>query len=347
MSRLAFLALALALAAACDRAPAPPEAPPPAAPPSGAIYQCSMHPQIIRTEPGACPICGMALTRADAPERPTAGVPGHAAFTLSPERQQLIGVTRAPVAMRDLTRTIRLPATVANDMALYEALIEYREALRTRGAIGRTTLREAGTGADALVRAAAPKLHRHGIGDRELATLAGIDPTTFILPGPRVWVYAQAFEDDATLVGPGMPITIEVPSTGRTYPSTVFSVAPIVATDTRTVRIRALVSTPDAELRPETYVTASLRIPLGERLALPRDAVLESGTRQLVFVVDDAGRFDPRAVRLGRSADGWVEVFDGVAAGEQVVTSANFLIDSESRLKAALAAFEAPPADAH
>jgi Cu(I)/Ag(I) efflux system membrane fusion protein len=292
----------------------------------------------------------MALERVDVPERGAATVSGHgshASFTLSPERQQLIGVTRAPVEVRPLTHTLRLPATVANDMALYEALIEYREAIRTRGAIGRTTLREAGTGADALVRAAALKLQRLGIGERELASLAGLDPTTFILPGPRVWAYAQVFEEDAALVAPGTPVTIEVPSTGRTYASTVFSVDPIVAIGTRTVRIRALVQTPDAELRPETYVTASLRVPLGEHRAIPREAVLESGARRLVFVVSDDGRFDPREVRLGRSADGWFEVVDGVTAGEQVVTSANFLIDSESRLKAALAAFEAAPAHAH
>jgi Cu(I)/Ag(I) efflux system membrane fusion protein len=303
-----------------------------------------MHPQIVRTEPGTCPICGMTLQRVDETEHGGSAVPDHAAFILSPERQQLIGVTRAPVARRALTREIRAAGTIANDPTLYATLIEYREAVRTRGVLRSTSLSQTVTGGDALVRASALKLRRLGIGDREVATLAGLDPTTLILPGPRVWVYAQLFEEDAPLVAAGMPLTIEVPSErGRTYESTVFAVDPIVASESRTVRVRALVDTPGGTLRPDTFVTVVFRIALGEHLAVPRTAVLDSGTRRLAFVVSDDGRFTPREVRLGAVAGDDVEVLDGLIEGEQVVTSANFLIDSESRLKAALAAFGPTP----
>jgi membrane fusion protein, copper/silver efflux system len=350
MTKIVLLAVVLGLAAGCDRTPPRGTGPLATAPAAGPVYQCAMHPQIVRREPGTCPICGMPLQRVEEAATDAAGasgLPDHAAFVLSPRRQQLIGVTKAVVGVRALTRTLRVPATVANDPALYEALIEYREARRTRGAIGRTTLREASAGADALVRAAALKLRRLGLGDREVDTLAALDPTTLILPGPRVWIYAQVFEEDATLVRAGMPIVIEAPSTGRTYESTVLAVDPTVAADTRTVRVRALVTTPEGDLRPDAYATATIHVPLGERLAVPREAVLDAGARRLAFVVSDDGHFTPRELRLGRSADGWLEVLDGVVAGEQVVTSANFLIDSESRLKAALAAFGAAPAHAH
>ena len=223
MTRIVTALLTVALLAACDRTPPPMHEH--AASEHQVLYQCPMHPQIVRSEPGTCPICGMALQRVDELEHGAPAVPDHAAFVLSPERQQLIGVTRAPVALRALTREIRAAAMVANDPALYAALIEYREAVRTRGALRSTTLSEAVTGGDALVRAAALKLRRLGIGDRELAALAGLDPTSLILPGPRVWVYAQLFEEDASLVTPGTPLTIEVPSDpGRTYTSTVFAV---------------------------------------------------------------------------------------------------------------------------
>jgi multidrug efflux pump subunit AcrA (membrane-fusion protein) len=289
----------------------------------------------------------MTLQRVDDTAAEAPRIAGHVAFTLAPERQQLIGVTDAPAAVRPLVRELRVAATVAEDVGLYEALIEYREALRTRGALRATTVRESVTSGDALVRAAGLKLRRQGLGDRELAALGDLDPTSLILPGARVWIYAQVFEEDAPLLGPGMALHVDVPSQpGRTLPSTIFSVDPTVTSDTRTVRVRALVSTPDASLRPGTFVTATFEIPLGDRLAIPRTAVLDTGLRRLVFITEGT-RFEPRDVTLGPTAGDVVAVTNGLAAGDRVVTSANFLIDSESRLKAAVAAFGAAPAHQH
>jgi Cu(I)/Ag(I) efflux system membrane fusion protein len=127
--------------------------------------------------------------------------------------------------------------------------------------------------------------------------------------------------------------------------ASIFSIDPVVTPDTRTVRVRALVETPHGDLRPGTFVTATFHVPLGDVLAIPRDAVLPVGAHHLVFVVSDDGRFTPRDVQLGHLAGDYYEVRAGLDAGEHVVTSANFLIDSESRFKAAVAAF-APPTDA-
>ena len=304
------------------------------------LYQCPMHPQIIRTEPGSCPICGMTLQRVDEMDAAPPGVPGHASFVLTPERQQLIGVMRTPVVVRPLTIDLRAAAIVADDGALYQALIEYRETLRTRGILRTSPSRVASSGGDALVAAAALKLRRLGLAERELMALRDLDPTTFILPGPSVWVYAQVFEEDAAIITPGMPITIDVPADpGTSFATTVFSIDPTVNPETRTVRVRARVTTPHENLRPGTFVTATLHIPLGEQIAIPRSAVLPSGTHRLVFVVAPDGRFTPRDVELGRVAGDYYEVRTGLTAGEDVVTSANFLIDSESRFKAALKQF--------
>ena len=92
----------------------------------------------------------------------------------------------------------------------------------------------------------------------------------------------------------------------------------------------------DLRLKPEMYVTAEIRVLRGERLAIPGDAVLDSGGEQIAFVAKGDGYFEPRVLRLGERADGYVEVLEGVAEGEQVVVSANFMVDSESQLKAAL-----------
>jgi Cu(I)/Ag(I) efflux system membrane fusion protein len=343
MTRTLVGVLCLALAAACDRGA--PVAPPQPAATTAAVYQCSMHPQIIRSEPGDCPICGMALQRVDegghAPD--ASAVPGHVAITLSPERRQQIGVTTGVVAVLPLFRDVRATATIGNDPDLYRTLLEYREALAGRRVIGGSSLRESRAGADALVDAAALRLRRMGIGPRELAAVAGLDPTTFILPGAHVWVYARFFEEDIRFVTLGMMLAVEVPALpGRTYTAKVIAIDPTVDPGTRTVRVRALVSTPEAELRPDAFAAVTLRVPLGDQLAIPRSAVIDTGRGRITFVDAGEGRLDPRPLRLGRSAGDHIEVLDGVVAGETVVTSANFLVDSESRLKAALAAFAAP-----
>jgi Cu(I)/Ag(I) efflux system membrane fusion protein len=135
-------------------------------------------------------------------------------------------------------------------------------------------------------------------------------------------------------------MVVTVPSLpGRTFRAAVVAVDPIVNATTRTARVRARVATPDAVLRPETFVNVALQVPLGEKVAVPEGAVLDTGGQRIVFVVQGEGRFAPRAVELGREAQGYYEVLDGVAPGERVVTSANFLIDSESRFRSAVAAF--------
>ncbi len=308
-------------------------------------YQCSMHPQIVSHEPGLCPICQMKLTPVDEPAAASGkpgAVPGHAPFTLSPERQQLIGVTHAPVTVRPLAIDLRAVGRVAYDPKLYQAIVEYREALHAKTQIKDSPWFEAHEGADAVIRAAALKLRQQGVAEDQLAVLRrqGGDPVNLLLPGKSVWVYAQVYEYEVELIRPGQTATISAPSLPeRTFPAEVVSVDPILDPVTRTIRVRLLVETPDANLRPEAFVTVHLRVPLGEHLAVPADAVLDTGEHRIVFVVSGDGHFEPRAVALGRSAEGFREVLGGLAPGDEVVTSANFLIDSESRFRAALAAF--------
>jgi len=310
-----------------------------------AVYQCAMHPEIVSDQPGICPICQMKLQRVDEAAEPehahASDVPGHAPFTLSRERQQLIGVTRGAVETKALEVEIRAVGRVAYDPSLYQVLVEYREALRSKEQIRDSSLREAHHGADAIVRAARLKLRQQGLSEAQIKqlTAGGRDPVELLLPGDAVWVYAQVYEYEVGLVAPGQTMVITAPSQpGRKFTAKVLAVDPILDPMTRTVRVRGLVPTPDASLRPESFVDVRIHVPLGEKLAVPQDAVLDTGEHQIVFVVKGEGRFEPRSVELGREAQGHYEVLSGLAAGEEVVTSANFLIDSESRFRAALAA---------
>lgn len=318
-----------------------------------AFYRHPMRPDVVSPTP-ATDEMGMAYIPVYEEDLPRAGgnVPGHAPFTLSPERQQLIGVTRARVERRALDLEIRTVGKVAYDPELYQAIVEYREALAAKRQLRDSPWHEAQKGADAIIRAAALRLRQRGLSEEQIAgiTRDGSDPVNLLLPGKSVWVYAQVYEYEVDLVRPGQQIELTAPSTpGRTYVAQVTAVDPILSAGTRTARVRALVPTPDASLRPETFVRARIHIPLGEKVALPRGAVLDTGEHQIVFVVKGEGAFEPRSVTLGREAQGYYEVLSGLEPGEEVVTSANFLIDSESRFRAALEAFsrKAPATHPH
>jgi Cu(I)/Ag(I) efflux system membrane fusion protein len=350
---LGLVVLAGAVVSTKLRSRRPPET---AGAPAKGLYQCAMHPEIVSDEPDLCPICQMRLQRVDEPAKPPGeparrgeeelggegGVPGHAGFTLSPERQQLIGVRTDLVQRRALDAEVRTVGRVAYDPGLYQAFIEYREALRARSELRDALSREARQGADALVRAAALKLRQQGLSEAQIRDIArdGRDPVNLLLPGKTVWVYAQVYEYEVELIRPGQEMVVTVPSLpGRVFHASVAAIDPILNAMTRTARVRALVPTPDESLRPETFVNVTIRVPLGERVAVPESAVLDTGEHQIVFVVEGEGRFEPRGVTLGREAQGYYEVLAGVEPGAHVVTSANFLIDSESRFRSALAAF--------
>ena len=277
-------------------------------------------------------------------------VPGRAGFALSTDRQQLIGVTRERVELRDLTVDLRAAGRVAYDPELYQAIIEYREAIAARRQLAASPLHEATRGADAVVRAAALKLRQRGITEEVLQSVApeGRDPVNLLLPGKSAWIYVQVYEYEVDLVQPGQEMAVTAPSApGKVHTARVVSVDPILDPLTRTARVRALVSTPEAGLRPETFVNVRIHVLLGHRLAVPKDAVMDTGEHQIVFVVRGEGEFTPRAVSLGREAEGAYEVLSGLEPGEEVVTSANFLIDSESRFRAALATFGKTPTAGH
>ena len=132
-------------------------------------------------------------------------------------------------------------------------------------------------------------------------------------------------------------MTVESPSfPGKVFKGVVKAIDPMVEMKTRTTRVRARFENPDAQLRPDMFLNAAIEVDLGEVLTVPRSAVLDTGARKIIFVEKEPGRFEPREVVLGSAADNDYPVQSGVAEGEKVVTSGNFLIDSESRLKAAL-----------
>jgi Cu(I)/Ag(I) efflux system membrane fusion protein len=163
----------------------------------------------------------------------------------------------------------------------------------------------------------------------------------------RVWVLADVYETELRHVKMGMPATLTL----KAYPNRIFKgrvafIDPLLNPKTRTVTVRLEFANPTGELKPEMFGEVVLQGASREGLRVPADSVIDSGTKSVVFVSVGEGKFQPREVRLGDSDGTHVEVASGVAEDEKVVTRANFLIDSESRLRASLAALGAGSAPA-
>jgi len=161
----------------------------------------------------------------------------------------------------------------------------------------------------------------------------------------RVWVIADVAESDLAGIKPGLRAAV----TFRAYPlqpveGEVTFVYPGVRPETRTARVRIELPNPQALLKPDMYADVVFRAGADEApaVSVPDSAVIDSGTLQVVLVAKGEGRFEPRAVKLGRRGEGYREVLEGVREGEEVVTAATFLIDSESNLRAALKTFSPP-----
>jgi Cu(I)/Ag(I) efflux system membrane fusion protein len=154
----------------------------------------------------------------------------------------------------------------------------------------------------------------------------------------NVWIVASVFEQDLGYLRPGQKAAVSVTAyPGRTFSGQVTFVYPTVEPETRTARVRVELSNEAGLLKPDLYGTVDIEA--GESVAavaIPESAVLDSGTRQVVLIDLGGGTFEPREVELGARGDGYVEVVEGLAAGQRVVVDGNFLIDAESNLKAAL-----------
>jgi Cu(I)/Ag(I) efflux system membrane fusion protein len=149
-----------------------------------------------------------------------------------------------------------------------------------------------------------------------------------------VWVVSDIYEYDLPLIKVGQTARIGLSYfPGKEFSSRVDYVYPLLASETRTAKVRFTIPNPDGVLKPQMFTNVEIKINLGNRLTVPSEAVIDTGERQIVYVDKGEGYFEPREVTTGLKADGLVEVTGGIKAGEKVASSANFLIDSEAQLK--------------
>lgn len=160
-----------------------------------------------------------------------------------------------------------------------------------------------------------------------------------------VWIMAEVFEQDIGQIKRGADVRASI----KAYPGRIFTgridfIYPTITPETRTAKVRIQVPNSDGALKTDMYATVEIAAAMAPapRVAVPESAILDTGTKQVVLIERGEGRYAPRAVTLGYRADGYVAVESGVVAGETVVVGANFLIDAESNLRAALQGFTSP-----
>jgi Cu(I)/Ag(I) efflux system membrane fusion protein/cobalt-zinc-cadmium efflux system membrane fusion protein len=252
---------------------------------------------------------------------------------------------------------------------------EYVVAKQNQQRVAQSTVPGVTEGAASLLEAAAERLKQWGVSQREIARLEStgeiqkelqVDspvsgyiternalPNLTVQPDTRlysvvdlstVWVLAEVFQNDLGRIKVGDRALLTVDSyPGRVFEGRVNFIYPQVDMMTRTARARLVFSNPGLKLTPGMFVNVALKVAMGRQLVIPATGVLQSGTRQIVFVSREEGYIEPREVQLGGRAGPDFIVLKGVKAGEEIVTSANFLIDSESQLQAALGTFVPPP----
>lgn len=405
-------------------------------------WTCAMHPSVRLKEPGQCPICGMETTpvlKTDSsqtePNSQTqmdtmengedmadmqrhdhssmgvrtkpSGEAAKSTFSVTPERQQLIGIRTEPVTLRALDKNIRTVGTVMLDESkiynvqtrisgwiekvyadftwqhvragdplfsiyspeLVSAQEEYLLALKSRDILSSSRFSDISSGARSLLKASRKRLKLWGVTDAQIRELekTGASKESLIIYSPVTghvaeknayenmfvepntllykiadhtvaWVQVDIYENEISLVKLGQTALMTLQSyPGEEFRGEVTFVWPHLDHETKTVKVRLEFPNPDLRLLPQMYANVDLLIPLGEMLTVPESAVLRTGKKDLVFVDKGQGNMEIRRVQLGQKAGGYYEVLRGLSAGEEVVTRANFLIDSESKIQAAVA----------
>jgi len=260
---------------------------------------------------------------------------------MSPEKQQMIGVKKEKVERRNLVHEILTVGKVAYDPDLYVAQEEYLQALKTVEATKNSVLSSVSEQSKSLLEAASKKLILLGMTKDQIEELGkkGSAQENLYLPlnENTAWVYITIYEYEIGLVKEGVPVEIEaVAYPGVKFSGKIAAITPVLNAQTRSAQARAEIDDAEHKLKPEMFVNAKIKVDLGEKLAVPETAVLDTGMRKIVYLAKEGDILEAREVTLGQKAAGFYEVLDGLKESDTVVTSGNFLVDSESKLKGAV-----------
>lgn len=164
----------------------------------------------------------------------------------------------------------------------------------------------------------------------------------------KVWIMITLYEFDVSVVKVGDEVEVQLPyESNKSFKAKISFISPEIQIESRTAKARIEVENASANLKPNMYANVVIKKELGEALVIPEDALIDTGLRKIVFVKTDGSMFEPRTLQIGPRIDGQFAVLSGLKEGEEIVTSSHFLIDSESKLKAAIEKGSSAPAHKH
>ncbi|MCB1178262.1 MAG: efflux RND transporter periplasmic adaptor subunit, partial [Leptospiraceae bacterium] len=336
-------------------------------------YYCPMHPEYTSNRAGTCPICNMNLVkkekkeehkdhnhnsekdinRKEHPDHKNMNMnnsekedhSGHDnmdmknsnseenqnsnKITISTEKQKLIGIETSKVIYKEFNKQLRFPATVTYDPELYASLVEYREIA------GQTRLEGMKEHSSGLMYSAYNRLKQMGLNKDTINFWMRRDLSELISGGRNVsHLYAQIYEAEIGSITKGM----EVKVSSNTYPDKIFigkviSLDTILDSATRTLRARIMVNDPGNLLKPQMIAEVEFSLKSQNVLSVPSVAIMHTGLRSIVYRKTGKDEFEQIEILAGKESDEYTEVSKGLKEGDEVVTKANFLVDSESKLR--------------
>lgn len=284
-------------------------------------------------------------------ENRDAGAKEESTVKIKESQLKLIDLKSEPIVSMALMRMIRTTAKIAYDPELYKTETEFIQAVKLKDDLksgSQDTLKQA----EALVSAAELKLKLLGLSDQQIEELKSkteSDKSLIIsdTSTPYGWAYLTIYEYDLGEVKIGDHVVLKVVAyPGEEFNGQIVALDAVLDASTRSVRARVKIDNPQAKLKPNMYLDGIIHVDLGKNLALPKEAVLDTGIKKIVYIDLGMGKFAGREVEVGQEAVATIDgqerkffpVIKGVAENELVVTNGGFLIDSQSQLSGGMSA---------
>ena len=292
------------------------------------IYTCPMHPQIEMDHEGECPICGMKLIKKEISlkvEESKEITEEIETFLISEEKQKLIGLSSTVVNRGTIERKLSFSGRVAYNPDLYSSFTEYKMAKSM-----------ANENRKVFIEGSRLRLIKLGLSDNQIQFMNHRKPEIFLTgrEGANSLAIVQVYESDIahTPIGTKMEMKIDA-FPEKTFYGNIVAVGNLIDENTRTVSVWCEVKDPSYILKPQMFLESSAKVTKKNVLRIPKEAVFPNGKKSIVYLKKSNSKFAPIVVKEGFSSEEWTEITDGLSEGDEIVSKANFLLDSEAKLQ--------------